>query len=71
MKAFGEFLLWLGTEGRAEKIILSPEDFWYLWERTPPGCLGGGRIWISNRCIEMTTPVQATLDVSDRKLFDQ
>ena len=46
MKSFGEFLIWLGKEGRARTIILSPEDFLYLWERVPPDCRSGGRIWI-------------------------
>lgn len=71
MKSFSEFLLWIGQEGNAHTIILSPEDFLYLWERTAPECRSGGRIWLSRRCIEMALPVAETLDVSDRRLFER
>ena len=69
MKSFGEFLIWLGKEGRARTIILSPEDFLYLWERVPPDCRSGGRIWISGRCIETTRPEVDTMDLSAQRLF--
>lgn len=69
MKSIHEFIVWLGTQGDARSIYLSPEDFTHLRNIVSRDCLVQGRVWISRRCIEMRPPVGDTLDVSDRRLF--
>ena len=70
MKKLAEFLEWLEIEGRHTRIIVSQDDYRFLWDRVSPSARKSSSVlMINGRQIEPALSFEP-LDVSNRKLFE-